>query len=133
MNDNHPLQTIETVLLVAVGGAIGANLRYVVGLALPGLWGTFTANVTGCFLLGLLLYENRYISLLADRSRAVFGTGLLSSYTTYSTFAVETVQTAPVWGVVNIVANYTSGFAAVLLARAVTLRLSGVTKEVLTR
>lgn len=131
MSDNHPLETIETVLLVAVGGAIGANLRYVVGLTLPGLWGTFTANVTGCFLLGLLLYENRYTSILADRARIVFGTGLLSSYTTYSTFAVETVQTAPVWGVVNIGANYAIGFAAVLLARVVTLRLAGETKGVL--
>ncbi|NIC00867.1 fluoride efflux transporter CrcB [Halobacterium sp. R2-5] len=130
MSDDHPLQTIETLLLVAVGGAIGANLRYVVGITLPGLWGTFTANVTGCFLLGLLLYEDRYISILADRSRVVFGTGLLSSYTTYSAFAVETVQTAPVWAIVNVVANYAIGLAAVLLARSVTLRLSGETREV---
>jgi len=125
MSDDHPIQTAETLLLVAIGGAIGANLRYVVGLALPGLWGTFTANVTGCFLLGFLLYEDRYTGLLADRSQVVLGTGLLSSYTTYSTFAVETVQTAPVWGFINVVTNYAVGFAAVLLARAVMLRLAG--------
>lgn len=125
MSGDHPLQTVETLLLVAIGGAIGANLRYVVGIVLPGLWGTFTANVTGCFLLGLLLYEDRYTGILADRSRIVFGTGALSSYTTYSTFAVETVQTASVWGIINVVANYAIGFAAVLLARAIMLRLGG--------
>lgn len=133
MSDNHPLETIETVLLVAVGGAIGANLRYVVGLALTGLWGTFTANITGCFLLGLLLYEDRLTGILSGRAQVVFGTGLLSSYTTYSTFAVESVQAAPIWGIINVVANYAIGFAAVLLARAVMLRLSGENREVLSR
>lgn len=130
MSDEHPLQVIETVLLVAAGGAMGANLRYAVGLVLPGLQGTFVANVTGCFLLGFLLYEYRYTDILADRTRVVFGTGLLSSYTTYSTFAVETVQAFPVWGVVNVVANYAVGFAAVLVGRAVALQLTDEQREV---
>ncbi len=130
MSDDHPLRTIETILLVAAGGAIGANLRYAVGLALPGLQGTFVANITGCFLLGFLLYEFRYTNILADRTRVVFGTGLLSSYTTYSTFAVETVQTFPVWGIINIVGNYAVGFAAVLLGRAVALQLTSEQGEV---
>jgi len=130
MSDTHPIQTVETVLLVAAGGAIGANLRYTIGLVLPGLQGTFVANITGCFLLGFLLYEFRYTNLLADRTRVVFGTGLLSSYTTYSTFAVETVQTFPVWGIINVVGNYAVGFIAVLLGRAVALQLMPEGREV---
>jgi len=97
---------------------------------LPGLQGTFVANITGCFLLGFLLYEFRYTNLLADRTRVVFGTGLLSSYTTYSTFAVETVQTFPVWGIINVVGNYAVGFTAVLLGRAVALQLTPEGREV---
>jgi CrcB protein len=45
--------------------------------------------VTGCFLLAVLLYEALYTELLAEKMRVVFGTGFLSSYPTYSTFAVE--------------------------------------------
>jgi CrcB protein len=130
MSDDHPLQTIETVLLVAAGGALGANLRYVVGLVLPGLHGTFVANITGCFFLGFLLYEFRYTNILADRTRVVFGTGLLSSYTTYSTFAVETVQAFPVWAIVNVVGSYAVGFAAVLVGRAVAMQLTEESVEV---
>lgn len=123
MNVERTLETAETLLLVAAGGALGANLRYLVGLPFPGLGGTFLANVTGCFLLGFVLYEARHTDILAEESRTVFGTGLLSSYTTYSTFALETVQAPFVWGVGNVVASYCVGFAAVLAGRAVALRL----------
>jgi hypothetical protein len=48
MTRTHPLVTIETVVLVAMGGPLGANLRYLVGTIVPGLGGTFVANVVGC-------------------------------------------------------------------------------------
>jgi CrcB protein len=102
-----------------MGGALGANARYVIGLGVPGLGGTFVANVVGCFLLGFIVYEAAYTSIISRRSRLVFGTGFLSSLTTYSTFAVETVQATPVVGVANVVGNYAAGFAAVLVGRAV--------------
>jgi CrcB protein len=118
MTRTHPLVTIETVVLVAMGGALGANLRYLVGTIVPGLGGTFVANVVGCLLLGFLVYEARYTGLVADRSRVVFGTGFLSSFTTYSTFALETVQAPVALGVANVVGSYAVGFAAVLIGRS---------------
>lgn len=114
----HPLVVMETVLLVAMGGALGANMRYGVGVLVPGLVGTFVANATGCYLLGFLVYEKRYTGLFAERSRVLFGTGFLSSYTTYSTFALEIVQSEPETAVGYIAVSYAVGFTAVLVGRA---------------
>jgi CrcB protein len=123
MSRIHPLVTLETVVLVAMGGALGANVRYVVGVVVPGLGGTFLANVVGCFLLGFIVYEAEYTSIISHRSRLVFGTGFLSSLTTYSTFAVETALASPALGVANVVGNYAVGFAAVLVGRATAVRV----------
>jgi CrcB protein len=124
MSREHPLVTLETVVLIAMGGALGANIRYFLALVVPGLGGTFVANVTGCFLLGFILYEARYTGLLSSRSRLVFGTGFLSSLTTYSTFALETAQASLALGVANVVGNYAVGFAAVLIGRATAGRIT---------
>ena len=123
MSHTHPLATLETVVLIARGGALGANVRYLTGLVVPGLGGTFVANVVGCFLLGFIVYEAQYTSIISNRSRLVFGTGFLSSLTTYSTFAVETAQASLVLGAANVVGNYAVGFAAVLLGRATAARV----------
>ncbi len=84
-------------LVVSAGGALGANLRYLVGLWVaacwPGVfpWGTLLINLTGSLLLGVLL------TLLAARRpeaqllRLFLATGLLGAYTTFSTFSAETV------------------------------------------
>lgn len=121
----HPLVTAESIVLIAMGGALGANVRYLVGTIVPGLGGTLVANVLGCYLLGFLVYEAQYTGLLAERSRLLLGTGFLSSFTTYSTFALETVQAPVVFGIANVVASYAFGFTAVLLGRATALRLTG--------
>ncbi|MUV90769.1 chromosome condensation protein CrcB [Halapricum sp. CBA1109] len=112
----------ETVLLVAVGGFAGAVLRYAVDVVLPAgfPWGTLAVNVAGSFALGLLLYESRLAGVLRSETRTVAGTGFLSSFTTYSTFAVETAALSPALAAVNVVANYALAIAAVLLARRVT-------------
>jgi CrcB protein len=123
MSRQHPLVTLETVVVIAMGGALGANVRYAIGLVLPGLGGTFVANVVGCFLLGFIVYEARGTSLLSNRSRLLFGTGFLSSLTTYSTFAVETARASLALGAANVAGNYAVGFAAVLLGRAAAARV----------
>jgi CrcB protein len=92
---------------VASGGFLGAALRWSVGVAVPGVAGTLVVNVVGSFVLGLL------VTLVTDhRTRIFVGTGLLSSFTTYSTFAVETAALGVTMGAVNVGANYALGFAA---------------------
>ena len=81
-------------LLAALGGALGALARWALAEALPSApagwpWATLLVNLTGCFLMGVLL------AVLAARApeppwaRPFLGVGVLGGYTTYSTFAVE--------------------------------------------
>lgn len=122
--DDHPLLRAQTVALVAVGGFAGANARWVLAEAAPGLAGTLLANVTGAFALGFVLYEALGSDLLTPAARTALATGFLSSYTTYSTFAVESALAgSPLLLVGNVVANYALGFAAVLLGRALATRV----------
>jgi len=84
------------LLLVAIGGGVGAALRFVLdGLVKARVTGfplgTAIINVTGSFVLGLLtgLGES---GALAIPGVAILGTGMMGGYTTFSTASVETVQ-----------------------------------------
>ncbi len=84
------------LLLVALGGGIGAGLRHFTSLMMlrlfgPGFpWGTFTVNIVGSFIMGL------FIELLARRSgtppelRIFVATGMLGGFTTFSAFSLDT-------------------------------------------
>lgn len=79
---------MNTVLLVGAGGALGALARYAVGLWLPGRTAdTLAVNVLGSFALGALT------ATLADGTALLttFGVGFCGAFTTFSSFAVETV------------------------------------------
>lgn len=82
---------------VAVGSALGGVARFAVGLlttrqAVPAWpWGTFTVNVVGSLVIGLLAgwWAGRGQPPLP---RALLMVGVLGGFTTYSSFALETVQ-----------------------------------------
>jgi len=108
----------ETILLIAVGGAGGATLRYGVEQIIPSsLLATFAVNVVGSFALGAIVYGDRLAGSFSKRARFVFGTGFLSSFTTYSTFVVDALTATPPVGLAYLFASYAAGFAAVLAAR----------------
>jgi CrcB protein len=121
---SHSLGRLEPVALVAVGGFAGANVRYGASVLAPGLPGTLVANALGSFLLGVVLYEGIYAGTLSRQARTVLATGFLSSFTTYSTFALQTVRSEPALLVANVAANYALGFAGVLAGRYLARRIT---------
>jgi CrcB protein len=117
-----------TVLLVALGAAVGAPLRYLVDRtvrsrhesAFP--WGTLTVNVAGSLLLGFLT------GLPAGHAlSALLGTGFCGALTTYSTFSYETLRLAQDGrgrhAVANVAVSIFAGLGAaylgILLAAAI--------------
>ncbi len=84
------------VLLVAVGGAVGALARFGVGeLALmfapERLYlGTLTANVLGCLAFGALHATSEFTGWGTPETRALIFTGMLGAFTTFSTFEADT-------------------------------------------
>ena len=74
-----------TALLVLLGGAAGAVARFLVARALPGRIATFAVNVAGSLALGLLAGSAR-------DAYALLGVGFCGALTTFSTYALETVE-----------------------------------------
>ena len=81
-----------TALLVALGAAVGAPLRFVIATRLDGRfpWGTLVVNVLGSALLGALSAMS-----LTGHATALLATGLCGGFTTYSAFAVQTHGLGP--------------------------------------
>ncbi len=83
------------VVAIALGAAIGANLRY--GLStwavqrLGATWpyGTFLVNILGCLAIGILLTLAATRLSLSEPLRLFLVTGLLGGFTTFSTFGYE--------------------------------------------
>jgi CrcB protein len=116
---------MPVVIAVAAGGAVGALARYGVDRLIERRsfsvfpWSTFAINISGCFVVGLV------IGALVDRHhapqwvRAALVVGFCGAYTTFSTFAQETLDLTEAndyaAAIVNISASVIVGLAAVLL------------------
>lgn len=108
--------------------AIGAPARYLLDgwvqdhtrSAFP--WGTFTVNVTGCLVLGLLTGLGLYHGLDAT-TRTVLGTGGMGAYTTFSTLTLETVRLAEEGALDEAFRNAAAGFLVGLAAAAAGLAI----------
>ena len=88
--------SLAAILTVAGGGALGAVARHLVGvlgarvLAAPAVWATLAINVTGAFALGWFLRWAESTAA-APGPRLFVAVGLCGGFTTFSTFAVETL------------------------------------------
>ncbi len=93
MSETRP--TARDIALVAVGGSIGTAARYGLAEAFPIAAATFPTttllvNLVGAFALGLLLEHLLRVDRVDGWARVAVGIGVLGSFTTFSTFAVET-------------------------------------------
>jgi CrcB protein len=90
---------MSTYLAIALGGSLGAVCRYWVststyawlGTGFP--WGTLMVNVTGSFLIGLLTVLLSEKLHLPHEIRMGLIVGFLGAYTTFSTFALDVLNT----------------------------------------
>lgn len=106
------------VLAVAVGGAGGAVARFLVSLALARWlgasfpWGTLAVNVAGSFVLGAVAGVAQVPGAVHPTARALVGTGFCGGFTTFSTFAVETIAMPARLAALNAGANLAASCAA---------------------
>ena len=119
-------------LVVLAGGGAGSLARYVASTAIMQRFGgafplgTFVINVTGSFLIGLLM------TLFTERLdwspnwRLLLVTGFLGGYTTFSSFEYESLQVlrqgARWMGLVNLVGSVAAGYIAVWLGALIAER-----------
>ncbi|MFE9248962.1 fluoride efflux transporter CrcB [Streptomyces sp. NPDC007088] len=119
---------------VSAGGVLGALARYGLGLGWPTArdafpWTTFTINVLGCFVIGVLLVAVTEIFPAHRLLRPFLGTGVLGGFTTFSTYCVDIQQLIahgrPTTAVAYLGATAVAALAAVTLAARLTRRLLG--------
>jgi CrcB protein len=125
---------MSSVVFVALGGACGALARYGAGRLVaafvdhPFPWGTWTVNLLGCFLIGLTVPLFGQLSG-AERARFFLVVGFLGSFTTFSTFSLDTMA---LWGdgqgglgLLNAVGSLVCGLVLVAAGREVGAWLLG--------
>jgi len=116
-------------LIIGVGGFVGAIARYVLALWIGQRWGrsfplgTFVINISGSFLIGLLM------TLMAERFtentqwRLLLVVGFLGAYTTFSTFEYETGALVNdgewLYAGLNVILSVGAGFVALKLGEAI--------------
>jgi CrcB protein len=123
----------RTLVAIAVAGALGALARYGVGALVTRRtsdsfpWGTFVVNISGAFVLGLILTLATERWEFAPWLRLALTTGFLGAYTTFSTLSFETYKLAADrtlgLAAANMLGSCAAGLCAVylgvVLARAV--------------
>ena len=117
------------VVLIGIGGAVGAVSRYFIALWIGQRWGrgfplgTFVINVSGSFLIGLLM------TLMVDRFtvdprwRLLLVVGFLGAYTTFSTFEYETGALLKdgewAFAMLNVILSVVAGFIALKMGEII--------------
>jgi CrcB protein len=111
-------------LWVALGGALGSIARYSLGawifnkMGVRFPYGTFVINITGCFVIGLVLTILDARAGLPSAWRLAVPIGFVGAYTTFSTFEFETYRVAqgrPAVALFYVVSSVVLGYFAVYL------------------
>jgi CrcB protein len=117
-----------SLFLVIAGAAVGAPLRYLSDRAIQSRhdtvfpWGTFTVNVLGSLILGIITGAVS-AGVASPQVQLALGTGLCGALTTYSTFSYETLRLLEsdtrLFAVTNVIASIVAGLGAAFLGVAI--------------
>jgi CrcB protein len=115
---------VSDIVAVVAGAGIGGGLRYVLGAWMAERWGTlfpwhtFFVNMSGAFLLGVVMALSAERGLISPEWRLFLGVGVLGGYTTFSTLSYESVALIErglmLNGVLNMFGSAVAGLVAVV-------------------
>jgi CrcB protein len=116
---------LQRYLLIAVGGALGAMLRYFIGVVAAERFGprfpvgTLSINLSACFMIGLVLEYLNHHTGVNPAWRYAFAIGFIGAFSTFSTFEWETwsdLTNGAFWlGILYVAVSLIAGLIAVAL------------------
>jgi CrcB protein len=108
----------QTLPLIALGGAIGSVLRYLMVGAIGAPWGVAAVNVLGSFVIGTL-----FVLIPRESWQLFLMTGVLGGFTTFSAFSLDTLKLVeggqPLLAAVYVLASVLLSLIAVALGVAI--------------
>jgi CrcB protein len=120
-----------TLLMIALGAAVGAPARYLTDRAIQSRhetvfpWGTLTVNLVGSFVLGVIVAAGSHVS---TKVALLLATGFCGALSTYSTLSYETLRLAQdgarFYAVANVAITLFAGIGAAALGWSVGLSLT---------
>jgi fluoride exporter len=124
------MPSIDSVIFVALGGALGSVLRYLLGTwtqsaskSIDFPYGTLAVNLIGCFVIGFLAQLADSRGAFTSGSRVFVFVGILGGFTTFSSFGNETInlfrEGETLNALANVGANVIFGLIVVWLGRTV--------------
>ena len=104
---------MKSFILVFIGGGLGSGLRYLISNAMSQYsktlpHGTFTVNILGCLLIGIILGYAQKENALSSNQTLLLATGFCGGFTTFSAFANENLELIKNGGIFNF-SVYTIG------------------------
>lgn len=127
---------LDVLAVIALGGALGAEMRYGVSVLLPHppdavAWSTMIINASGCLLIGVLMVVITELTTPHRLARPFLGVGVLGGFTTFSTYAVDVqrllVAQRPGAALAYLAGTLLAALVAVWLGAAATRALVGRT------
>lgn len=116
-----PMNSAAGFACVAIGGALGASLRYAVTLMLSGMdtrfpYATVIANLSGAFMAGLIVTVLVSRGMLGSSLHLLSVVGFLGSFTTLSAFSIDTMRLMQAGDWIQASVNMILTFAGCLIA-----------------